>query len=194
MGSVSSSKGTGTTGRLLRQAKRGDRSAWERLFADMLPGLTRWARGRLPGWARELASTADIVQESALSVFRRMGEFEPRHKGALRAYLRQAVLNRIRDECRRTRRVPAGVPLDENSLQGHVPSPLQQAIGAEQAERYLRALSRLRPIDQQAIVSRLELGHSYGQVALVLGKPSADAARVAVNRALVRLTEELAAG
>jgi len=61
------------------------------------------------------------------------------------------------------------------------------------AERYARALGRLRPIDLEAVVSRLELGHSYEQVALVLGKPSADAARVAVNRALVRLTEELAA-
>lgn len=186
------STGAGTTARLLRRAQGGDDSARDRLFAQVLPGLTRWARGRLPGWARGLASTADIVQESALSVFRRLDDFEPRHRGALQAYLRRAVVNRIRDECRRARRNPEGAPL-EDEIESGEPSPLQQAIGGQLADRYLRALMRLRPVDQQAVVARLELGHSYEQVALLLGKPSADAARVAVNRALVRLVEELTA-
>jgi len=40
-------------------------------------------------------------------------------------------------------------------------------------------------------VSRVEFGMSYEEVAEVLGKPSANAARMAVVRALVRLAEEM---
>jgi RNA polymerase sigma-70 factor (ECF subfamily) len=56
-------------------------------------------------------------------------------------------------------------------------------------ERYESALQQLRLDDQDAIVAKLELGYAYGEIAVMLGKPSADAARVAVSRALVRLAE-----
>ena len=39
--------------------------------------------------------------------------------------------------------------------------------------------------------ARVEFGLSFAEVAQVLGKPSADAARMAVVRALVRLAEEM---
>ena len=45
----------------------------------------------------------DLVQETALQVFRRIEAFDVRRPGALQAYLRQAVLNRIRNELRRCR-------------------------------------------------------------------------------------------
>ena len=45
----------------------------------------------------------------------------------------------------------------------------------------------LRPADREAIIARLELQQSYEEVALALGKPSADAARLAVTRAVKAL-------
>ncbi len=172
---------------LLRRARAGDRDALDQLFARHLPRLKRWAHGRLPRRGRDRGDTTDVVHDAAMNVFERLDRFEPRHRGALQAYLRQAVLNRIRDEHRRVMRRPEAVELAPELADGSTPSPLDEAIGAETAARYRQALASLRPDDQQAVVARIEMGYSYEQVALLLDKPSPDAARVAVSRALVRL-------
>ena len=119
--------------------------------------------------------------------------FEPRHEGALQAYLRQAVMNRIRDEIRRSGRAPASTELDENQPDRGA-SALDEAIGAEAVERYEAALARLRPEEREAVVARIEMDGSYETVAQALGKPSPDAARMAVGRALLRLAEEMSRG
>jgi DNA-directed RNA polymerase specialized sigma24 family protein len=49
----------------------------------------------------------------------------------------------------------------------------------------------LNEVDRAAIVARIELQHSYAEVASALGKPTANAARVAVVRALDRLIREM---
>ena len=121
---------------------------------------------------------------------KRLDRFESRHEGALQAYLRQAIVNRIRDEIRRTKRSPTVTVLDENASD-HGASPLETAIGAEALDRYEAALARLRPEEREAIVARVEMDGSYQDVAQALGKPSADAARMAVSRALLRLAEEM---
>jgi RNA polymerase sigma-70 factor (ECF subfamily) len=71
------------------------------------------------------------------------------------------------------------------------PSPLEHAIGHEGVERYEAALNTLRPADREAIVARIELQQSYEEVAIALGKPSADAARMAVTRALKALIKAM---
>lgn len=70
-------------------------------------------------------------------------------------------------------------------------SPLEEAIGSEAVERYERALERLKPEEREAIVARVELGYSYEDLATVLNKPSAEAARKSAERALIRLAEEM---
>ena len=180
-----------STVELLDRARKGDQVALDRLFARHAAPLRRWASGRLPRWARDLTDTDDLVQEALLQTFRRIDQFEPRGSGALFAYLRQAVLNRIRDELRRRGRRP-----DETGLDGTEPdtvvSPLEEAIGSEMAERYERALTRLSPQEQELIIARVEMDCSYEELAESLGKPTADAARKAAKRALVRLAEEMA--
>src|SRR5687768_6490718 len=89
------------TMQLLERARAGDDEALERLFAKYLKPLRRWAAGRLPKWARDMADTQDLVQETLLQTFRKIEGFECRGEGALQAYLRQALMNRIRDELRR---------------------------------------------------------------------------------------------
>ena len=44
------------------------------------------------------------------------------------------------------------------------------------------------------MIARIELGCSYAEVAELMDKPSADAARMTVSRALVRLAEEMRRG
>jgi RNA polymerase sigma-70 factor (ECF subfamily) len=183
------SSGLDSTQELLVRVRQGDREALERLIARCLPALRRWARGRLPSAARGMLDTQDLVQETILSSLRHLDHFESRHEGALQAYLRQAVLNRIRDEARRFSRRPAATELTD-SHPSKAASPLDIAIGRQGVERYEAALQRLRPADREAIIGRLELQHDYQELATILGKPNANAARVAVTRALARLMEQ----
>ena len=122
--------------------------------------------------------------------FKKVNGFEHRGEGALQAYLRQAVMNRIRDELRRVGRRPMRVEIDDQHTDPAV-SPLEAAIGVEAVERYEAALQRLSEDDRALIVARVELGLNYLDLAAACGRPTPDAARVAVGRALVRLAEEL---
>jgi RNA polymerase sigma-70 factor (ECF subfamily) len=182
-----------STFHLLDRVNAGDTAALDLLFARYLKPLHRWASGRLPDWARSAADTHDLVQDTLLNAFRRIGSFEPRREGAFQAYLRQAVMNRIRDELRRAGARPMTTPLDEREPTTDV-SPLEQAIGLETFERYEGALARLTVDEQEAIIGRVELGNTYDELASNLGKPSPDAARMAVARALVRLAGEMKRG
>jgi RNA polymerase sigma-70 factor, ECF subfamily len=179
-----------TTFDLVERAKTGDTDALNDLFAKYLPSLRRWASGRLPRWTRDLMDTDDLVQETVVRAVKRIDRFESRHEGALQAYLRQAVVNRIRDEVRRAKRAPMSEILDDNAADKGA-SPLENAIGTEALERYEAALTRLRPEEREAIVARVEMEGSYLDVAQALGKPSPDAARMAVSRALLRLAQEM---
>jgi RNA polymerase sigma factor (sigma-70 family) len=179
-----------STFQLLERAHAGDDAALETLFARYLKPLQRWASGRLPSWARSAADTHDLVQDTLFNTFRKIGSFEPRREGAFQAYLRQALMNRIRDELRRMSARPMTSTFDETE-HPHDASPLEEAIGAETFERYEAGLMRLKPEEQEAIIGRVELGSSYEDLAASLGKPSADAARMTVTRALVRLAEEM---
>lgn len=181
---------TATSLQLLRRARNGDRSALDELFGRHVPWLRRWAHGRLGTWARTAADTADLVQDAVLQTFRRLDRFEPRGQNALRAYLRQAVQNRIHDEHRRV--MTRGV--QEELVDGRLdpgPSPLDVLMNADVEDRYRRALLRLREDDRELIVGRVELGYSYEQLATLTGRRSPDAARVALRRALVRLADEM---
>ena len=99
-------------------------------------------------------------------------------------------MNRIRNELRRAGRHPQHAALDDDEPDNRL-SPLEAAIGAETVERYEAALQRLREDERELIVARLELGLTYAEMADALQKVSADAARMAVGRALVRLAEEM---
>jgi len=175
---------------LLERAQAGDKAALDSLITRYLPRLQRWASGRLPQWARDIADTQDLVQETLFQTFKRIERFESRGEGALLAYLRQGILNRIREELRRTKRRPQRSELDSEA-KDNVRSPLEEAIGQEAIERYERALARLRPEDRELIVARIELGYTNQEMAELLDKPTPNAARMAAERAIIRLAKEM---
>jgi RNA polymerase sigma factor (sigma-70 family) len=178
---------------LLRRARAGDSQALNRLLGRYLPKLIRFAQHRVPDWARNGLDTGDFVQETILRTVRHIPSLEPTGDGALLRYLRRALSNRIHNQLRHGRRHPAPIALDE-SVQDLRPSPLDTAIARENGERYAAALRLLKPRDRTAIVGRIELGYTYEQLALVLGRPSGEAARVAVRRALLRLSDAMRRG
>lgn len=176
---------------LIRLAQSGDDDALSRLLERHLPALRRWAHGRLPQFARDLADTHDLVQDAMKRTVMNFDRFEYRGEGALRAYLHQAVINQVYDHVRRAGRRPLQGELDEG-LADQGQSPLAAAIDSQTRARFEAALAQLSPEDQQAVRARLEMGSSYEEIATLVGKPSADAARMAVARAVKRLATLMA--
>lgn len=176
---------------LVVRGQAGNREAIEALFERCLPSLEKWAHGRLPPVARGHLDAGDIVQDAALQFYKRLEFFEPRRAGAVHAYLKRSVVNRIRDEIRRLGRQGKPTGLAEDPPDGRT-SPLDDAIEAENHRRFHRALDRLQPVQRGLIIGRMELDWSYAEIAHRFDKPSADAARMAVTRVLKQLSNELA--
>src|SRR4029077_16554909 len=113
---------------LVNRVRAGDQEALAVLMARFLPRLRRWASGRMPNALRDLADTSDFVQDVLLQSFQKVGRLDVGREGGLQAYLRQSVLNRIRDEFRKAQGRPELVEL-EGTYQDGQPSPLEHAIG-----------------------------------------------------------------
>ena len=179
-----------STARLLDRVRDGDPSARNDLAARYLPMLRRWSHGRLPRAARDMADTDDLVQVALMKALNKIEGFVPRREGAFLAYLRTTVLNSVRDELRRLARRPGRDSLDER-MPTSGPSLVERAIGREMLEAYEAALSGLPQEHQEAVIMRVEFGYTYPEIAEALGSPTANAARMTVSRALIRLAEEM---
>ncbi|MGH9140923.1 MAG: RNA polymerase sigma factor [Vicinamibacterales bacterium] len=175
---------------LLLKAQSGDDDALNQLLTRYLPRLQRWASGRLPWGLRTMLDTGDLVQDAIMNALPNLKKFEIRSDRALQFYLQRAIRHRIIDLYKRGRRRPAREEIAEDTPAAGV-SPQEAAIGAEAFDRYERALMSLKAEERQAIVLRFELGLEYGEIATQLGKPSSDAARMAVTRAVVRLADKM---
>ena len=71
------------------------------------------------------------------------------------------------------------------------PSPLEETIGQDLTERFETAFKRLNDGHRAALFLRIELEMSHEEVADALNKPSPDAARKVIHRALIRLAKEM---
>jgi len=179
-----------STARLLDRVRDGDPTARNDLVARYLPMLRRWSHGRLPRAARDMTDTDDLVQVALMNALNKIEGFVPRREGAFLAYLRTTVLNSVRNELRRMARRPGRDSLDER-MPSFGPSLVERAIGQEMLEAYEAALSGLPEEHQEAVIMRVELGYTYPEIAEALGSPTANAARMTVSRALIRLAEEM---
>jgi len=171
---------------VLERARQGDGAAARVLIERTVGPLRRWARGRLPNYARDAANTEDVVQDAVVRALARVEHFEHRSVDGMQKYLRESVRNRIRDEVRRVSRRGVTQELPE-AVYDDGYSPLEELILKERSERYLAGLRTLKPAERMAIIFRLEHRHSFEVIAQKLGKSSPDAARMMVSRAVKRL-------
>lgn len=182
--------GSATTARLLEQVRQGEATARERLVARFLPAFRRWAHGRLPDRARGLVDTDDLVQITLMKALTHVESFESRHPGAFLGYLRRILINEIRQELRRTARRPVGQAA-EVDLPDAGPSPVERVVERESLQAYETALARLSDPQRFAVLLRIELGFTYEEIAQATGSPTANASRMVVKRALLRMAEEM---
>jgi RNA polymerase sigma-70 factor (ECF subfamily) len=193
------------TQNLLERARRGDRQAFERLFAQYRSYLCRVVELRIDHRLRLRLDPSDVVQDAQLEAFRRLADYLERRPMPFRLWLHKTVSERLarlrRDHVEAARRsVMREVGLsDESSLslfqglltKGSTPSRLVSRD--ELARRVRQALAELSESDQEVLLMRTFDGLSFEEVGYLLGIEAA-AARKRYGRALVRLQQFLADG
>lgn len=180
-----------TTALLLARLREGDQRAADALVRRVEPMLKRWAHGRLPLQLRDANDTADLVQLALMRALGKLDRFESAHAGAFYAYLRQTLMNALRDALRERRLLPQRE--EEEALAALPAAPgsaLEAALGREGAIAYEQVLQQLPPHYQALVVMRFEFGLSFPEMAEELGE-SPDGVRVKLTRALRKMTELL---
>ena len=175
---------------LVARVRRGDQEALEAVCLRCLRGLHAFAAGRVPPRIRGMWDTQDLVAEAFEKGLARLLDLDLGRQGALMAYFRQILRNLIVDKVRAADRAPMTATLDDRHVDDTL-SPLELALDREKLERYEAALQRLKPRDAELIILRVEQQADYEEMVVFLGLPSANAARVAVRRALLRLAHEM---
>jgi len=171
------------TEQLLRRIREGEAAARQALYERCLPLLTRWAHGRLPAPARDIADTDDLVQVTLLRALNHLHEFEAAGSGSFLAYLRQILLNEMRAELRKRQRGVVKVDLETQVLADDSASVIEHVVGHERLRLYEQALATLERGDQELIVMRLEFGMSYNEIGLE-ANADPNTVRMRVTRAL----------
>lgn len=168
---------------LLEKIVAGDESAKNDLVAHCYPLLLKWAHGRIPYSEISLVETTDLVQDTLIKGLQKIDRFKSHRTGAFLAYLRQIFINNIRDTANKAK--PTSDIDDFLNSKTH----FSHEVALNDFISYEQALQKLNDIDQEAIILRIEFGFSYEEIAEAMEKSSADAARMLVNRALVKITK-----
>ena len=180
-----------STATLLARVKKGDEMARDQLCNTYLPMLKRWAHGRLPAYARDLAETDDMVQNTLIKAMNKLDSFSSVREGAFLAYLRKILLNNIRMEIRRFSNQKDLLKQQQDPEEPTAASALEQAMGTEVVEKYEAALVQLSEQAREAVILRIELGYSYPEIAAAIECASANAARMIVARSMYKLAEHM---
>jgi RNA polymerase sigma-70 factor, ECF subfamily len=180
---------------LLCAARDGDKQAAGALLERYRSPLHAAAAAALPPELKAKLSASDLVQRTFLDAQRRLDAFQGESPEMLAAWLRAALLNKLRDELRRFsspgRTAAAEVSLDADSrmrkgLASESSGPFEKASRAEEQERLSACLAGLPPNYQEAILLRHRDNLSFGEMALRLTL-SENAARKLWVRAIAEL-------
>jgi RNA polymerase sigma factor (sigma-70 family) len=185
------------TGDLIEQARRGDRAARDVLFGKYRNALARFLHARLPYSERILLETEDLVQEASALAFSSLDRFEYRGIGSFWRYLRRIGLNQVLKAVRRGSRRPESTSLAFEALArpgGIGASPVVELVLREDVAAFEDALEVIEDRARDALLLRFELGAEFDLIARECGFPTADAARMAVRRAIARIARVMGSG
>lgn len=169
---------------LTRAARRGDRTAFERLVVETAPQVHALAL-RLTGNEQD---ARDVVQETYLRAFRSIGRF--RSEAAVSTWLYRIAANCSADQLRRRRQslpIEAALSLADDRPDG---DPEAAADGAADRSALVAALAELPDALRAVVVLHdvYELGHEAIGVELGISRA---ASKVRLHRARRRLREQL---
>jgi RNA polymerase sigma-70 factor, ECF subfamily len=133
---------------------------------------------------RDAELAGEIVQEAFVRAWQ--SSKSPHELPAFRRWLYRIIVNLVRDEQRRRRRLVTGAP-----IVAAVEDPVHAAESNFELSTLAAAFTRLTPRDQEVIYLRYLGDSSFKELAHILGKPEV-AVRVSLHRALHRLRKMFA--
>jgi RNA polymerase sigma-70 factor, ECF subfamily len=179
---------------LVLRAAGGDRDAFDALITPRLGRLFRMARAIL----RDESAARDVVQDACVSAWRELASV--RDAARFDAWLSQIVVNRCRNELRRSgRQAVREISMDATATGGGAPgrSVAERAVAGPslsdrvvEAEAVRRAFDRLGADDRALIVMHYVEDRPIGEIAAALGIPTGTVkwrlsrARAALERTL----------
>ena len=172
--------------------REGDATAQEELLADVERILQSYVHHSMGDQLKSLEESTDLSQSLLFGFHMALskGKVELENEGALRAYLRTMVRNKLANQSdamkaakRGKGKLPASLD-DEQRLNPPVDN-ITASVTFRLAEMQERIRQELSP-DEEAILEGRLVGRSYPEIAQDLGK-SPDAVRVMWGRARERL-------
>lgn len=185
---------------LLMSAKQGDSQALGELIEQCQPYLLLIANQDLSPELHGKFGASDLVQETMLVAYQKIGQFRGQSPAEFKGWLRQILHNdllRVRRRYLSTQRRDVGREHRMNDSQ-HFHSPLPDqadtpgtaALAAEEARILQQAMQQLPENYRQAVWMREWEDRSYSEIGNALGV-SEEAARKLCRRALDKLEEYL---
>ena len=161
---------------------RGDADAFDAVYDQVVASVF----GVVRRVVRDLAQSEEVTQDVLLEVWRNAAKFDP-GRGSATAWVmtlahRRAVdrVRSVQKESERERRIAAAdVPFDE--VAEAVESSLER-------ERVRRCLGSLTELQRESVTLAYYGGHTYGQVASLLGVPGGTI-KTRMRDALIRLRD-----
>jgi RNA polymerase sigma-70 factor (ECF subfamily) len=174
---------------LLRAHGAGDPHAFARLYDRYDRPCFRFIRRTLAAAHADAAD--DLHQETWISVARNAASFDP-GKASFQGWLFAIARNKVRDHLRRQKVVVLALPEDDEAMTvpDPGPTPLDQAVSRETAQRILDAVEALPLAQRETFVMFAHAGLSLEDVASATGVPVETAksrlryARAALRQAL----------
>jgi RNA polymerase sigma-70 factor, ECF subfamily len=141
----------------LLRAQSGDGEAVDALLDLQRADLRRLAEDQMPAGLQKRIDASDLVQQTCLSVFRSLAEFEGADPAQFQAWVRKIhernIQNAVRDQLQAQRRALQRESSDVSTSQLADPAPSASEVvsGDEERQRLDRVLCQLAQ-DEQAIL------------------------------------------
>lgn len=150
---------------LVRSAQEGDKGAFGRLYELTRPELRAYVRGRLRGTSCDSELSADVVSETYLRAYRRLGLFDPERP--VMPWLIVIARNILHDHfksSRAQRELPMEL-VDDELPDLFAPDPHESAEYAERWAQAVRSVNALTTKQRNALLYRYYLGYSCTETA-----------------------------
>jgi RNA polymerase sigma-70 factor (ECF subfamily) len=179
---------------LIETARTGSREALGTLLDCFRAYLCHVANEELDAELKVKESPSDLVQQTCLEAMRAFGSFRGDTSEVVRDWLRQILLNNVRDLRERYQTKKRQIGCEAGGLAGVLGSvlpdditpPSQVAERNEEATMLEHALARLDPEARRVIEMRHRENRSFAEIAIELGI-SNEAARKRWARAIIEL-------
>ncbi len=191
------------TDHLLEQVRNGNRQALDELLREHRPYLRRIVERCLDLRLMARVDVSDVVQETQLEVYRRLGDYLERKPMPFRLWLWKTAYERTltihrqhltaeRRSVRREVQLPdrSSLMLAKGLMAGSTAS--RQFARRELAERVRQALASLPDSDREILIMRTFDGLSNPEIGAIIDLDAASVSK-RYGRALVRLHRHLAA-